>query len=56
MVRTPDNSKIARLVAVTLDESSIGRSSPDVEHERAVAIYDLIEENAFRRAGHEGGP
>ena len=36
-----------RLVAVTLDESSLGRSSPDVEHERAVAIYDLIEQNAF---------
>jgi uncharacterized protein (UPF0262 family) len=52
----PDNSDTGRLVAVTLDESSIGRSSPDVEHERAVAIYDLIEENAFRPAGHEGGP
>ena len=34
-----------RLVAVTLDENSIGRSSPDIEHERAVAIYDLIEQN-----------
>jgi uncharacterized protein (UPF0262 family) len=45
-----------RLVAVTLDESSIGRSNRDVEHERAVAIYDLIEENSFRPAGHDGGP
>jgi uncharacterized protein (UPF0262 family) len=45
-----------RLVAVTLDESSLGRSSPDVEHERAVAIYDLIEQNAFAPIGHEGGP
>ena len=43
-----DQSKTGRLVAVTLDEESIGRSSPDVEHERAVAIYDLIEENSFR--------
>ena len=57
MARTgPDTSDTGRLVAVTLDKSSIGRSSPDVEHERAVAIYDLIEENAFRPAGHEGGP
>ena len=57
MARTgPDSGKTGRLVAVTLDETSIGRSSPDVEHERAVAIYDLIEENAFRPAGHEGGP
>lgn len=45
-----------RLVAVTLDEKSIGRSSPDVEHERAVAIYDLIEENSFAPVGHDGGP
>ncbi len=45
-----------RLVAVTLDESSIGRANRDVEHERAVAIYDLIEENSFRPLGHDGGP
>ncbi len=45
-----------RLVAVTLDESSIGRSNRDVEHERAVAIYDLVEENSFRPSGHDGGP
>jgi uncharacterized protein (UPF0262 family) len=51
-----DKGETGRLVAVTLDESSIGRSGPDVEHERAVAIYDLIEENAFRPVGHDGGP
>jgi uncharacterized protein (UPF0262 family) len=45
-----------RLAAVTLDEASIGRSSKDVEHERATAIYDLIEENSFRPIGHDGGP
>ena len=48
--------KTNRLVAVTLDENSIGRSNPDVEHERAVAIYDLLEQNTFRPRGHEGGP
>jgi uncharacterized protein (UPF0262 family) len=45
-----------RLVAVTLDEESIGRSNRDIEHERAVAIYDLIEENSFAPVGHRGGP
>ena len=45
-----------RLVKVTLDEGSIGRSNPDVEHERAVAIYDLLEDNSFHPRGHEGGP
>jgi len=45
-----------RLVKVTLDEESIGRSSREVEHERAVAIYDLLEENSFCPVGHDGGP
>lgn len=44
-----------RLCDVVLDDT-IGRSTPDVEHERAVAIFDLIEENRFEPAGHEGGP
>ena len=44
-----------RLSDVVLDES-IGRSTPDVEHERAVAIFDLLEENAFEPNGHPGGP
>ncbi len=36
-----------RLVAITLDEASIVRWSADVEHERRVAIFDLLEENSF---------
>jgi uncharacterized protein (UPF0262 family) len=53
-VSNPDRRN--RLTAVTLDEASIGRSTPDVEHERAIAIYDLLEDNSFRVAGHDGGP
>jgi uncharacterized protein (UPF0262 family) len=45
-----------RLVAVTLDETSIGRGSPDQEHERAIAIYDILEANAFALPEHDGGP
>jgi len=52
----PTPSDKHRLMAVTLDESSIGRSNPDVEHERAVAIYDLIEENVFEPVDDENGP
>lgn len=44
-----------RLSDVVLDES-IGRASPDVEHERAVAIFDLLEKNHFAPTGHPGGP
>ncbi len=50
-----DDSR-SRIVAVTLDEESIGRSGPDIEHERAIAIYDLVEKNLFAPAGAEGGP
>ena len=41
------DESLNRIVAVTLDEESIGRSGPDIEHERAVAIFDLVEENSF---------
>ena len=46
----------SRLIDVELDDT-IGRSTPDVEHERAVAIFDLIEENSFRPINDTGeGP
>ena len=45
-----------RLVGITLDEASIGRGTPDIEHERAVAIYDLIDENTFALVGRDDGP
>ncbi|MBE7183423.1 MAG: UPF0262 family protein [Methylobacterium mesophilicum] len=45
-----------KLVDVALD-AGFGRSTPDVEHERAVAIFDLIEENSFAPVGDTGdGP
>ena len=56
MARAPRKQQNGRLAAVTLDESSIGRSSRDVEHERAVAIYDLVADNTFKPLGHDGGP
>ncbi|WP_026608533.1 UPF0262 family protein [Methylocapsa acidiphila] len=45
-----------RLVSVTLDEASIGRSTADKEHERQIAIYDLLEENCFALPGRDSGP
>jgi uncharacterized protein (UPF0262 family) len=53
---SPAPAKHHRLIAVTLDENSIGRSGPDVEHERAVAIYDLLESNSFAPEGGQRGP
>lgn len=49
---TSSQSAGSRLVDIVLDEASIARSTPEVEHDRAVAIYDLIEENNFQPVGH----
>jgi uncharacterized protein (UPF0262 family) len=51
-----DASETQCLTRVTLDEASLGRGTPDQEHERQIAIYDLIERNRFALAGHDGGP
>jgi uncharacterized protein (UPF0262 family) len=45
-----------RLIAVTLDPDSIERGTPDQEHERLTAIYDLIEENLFELPDGREGP
>ncbi len=45
-----------RLANITLDEQSVVRRSAEVEHERAVAIYDLLEENQFAPLGDYRGP
>ena len=55
-VPSPSDKPRSRLVSVDLDEGSIARATADVEHERATAIYDLIEENTFAPSGHDGGP
>lgn len=47
----------ARCIAqVFLDEKSMVRRSPELEHERAVAIFDLLEENSFAPHGAPEGP
>lgn len=43
-----DNSTDAtRIVHIQLDQEGQPRLSPEAEHERSIAIYDLIEENHF---------
>jgi uncharacterized protein (UPF0262 family) len=54
MAETPPVSY--RLVAVEIDES-IGRSSsPEAEHDRRAAIYDLLEDNSFKLSNGVAGP
>ncbi|CAA7622736.1 UPF0262 family protein [Magnetospirillum sp. UT-4] len=40
-----------RIVHVQLDEKTMVRRRPEVEHERNIAIYDLLEENYFAPQG-----
>ena len=45
-----------RIAHIALDEKTTARRSPQVEHERKVAIYDLLEENFFAPVTVEKGP
>ncbi|GAB4122402.1 MAG: UPF0262 family protein [Rhodothalassiaceae bacterium] len=58
MNEAPDEGP-GRLIGVTLDEKSILRWNPDIEHERRVAIHDLLSRNRFEPVmplpgGYEG--
>jgi uncharacterized protein (UPF0262 family) len=43
-----------RIIDVELDDRTIIRRSPDIEQEKRVAIFDLLEGNSFAPAGLEG--
>ncbi len=46
----------SRLVSITLDERSTATSNPNIEHEREVAIFDLLEGNSFALDDRDDGP
>ena len=45
-----------RIIRISLDERTVIRRNPEVEHERAVAMYDLLEGNYFEPVGCGEGP
>ena len=45
-----------RLIDVRLDDRNFVARNPEVEHERRVAVYDLLEDNFFRMVGTDNGP
>jgi|SRR5665213_1049778 uncharacterized protein (UPF0262 family) len=45
-----------RLFAIELDERTVVRRTREIEQEREIAIYDLLEANVFKPAGSAGGP
>lgn len=52
----PAPNPARRIVDLALDEVTMVRRTPEVEHERQVAIYDLLEENFFSPVGLPDGP
>lgn len=45
-----------RIAAIGIDAKSIVRWGAEIEHERSVAIFDLLERNSFRLVDGFGGP
>ena len=45
-----------RILSINLDEKSVVRRSAQVEHERKVAIFDLLEDNEFALCNGASGP
>ena len=43
-----------RLIDVTLDDSGLPPPTPEIEQERRVAMFDLIEDNSFRLPARDG--
>ncbi|MFT3729820.1 MAG: UPF0262 family protein [Hyphomicrobium sp.] len=54
-VASPEKSR-DRLIEITLDAKSLGRANSNIEHEREVAIFDILDGNAFRIDGTDAGP
>lgn len=47
---------VDRIARIELDQGSITYRSPEIEHERAIAIADLLEDNQFRPVDAGEGP
>ncbi len=45
-----------RLASVELDAATLPAATAEIEHERRVAIFDLVEKNSFEPAGAAAGP
>jgi uncharacterized protein (UPF0262 family) len=52
----PAETPKARLIAITLDEKSTATTNSNIEHEREVAIFDILEGNTFALEGRDDGP
>ncbi|MEO1732147.1 MAG: UPF0262 family protein [Pseudomonadota bacterium] len=45
---------MSRIVDITLDDAGLPPPTPEIEQERRVAIFDLLEDNTFVLPGRDG--
>lgn len=45
-----------KLSSIEVDAATLPAATAEIEHQRRVAIFDLIEQNSFTPEGAEGGP
>lgn len=45
-----------KLSSIEVDAATLPAATAEIEHQRRVAIFDLIEQNSFTPDGAEGGP
>lgn len=45
-----------RLASVEIDSATLPAATAEIEHERRVAVFDLIEKNSFQPVGADRGP
>ncbi|MCQ0970380.1 UPF0262 family protein [Paracoccus sp. TK19116] len=45
---------MSRLSSIEIDDSAIAPATPEMEQERRVAVFDLLEDNSFTVPGRDG--
>jgi len=51
-----EKNEALRICHISLDEDSLEHANPDIEHERRIAIFDLLEDNYFAPVDAAPGP
>ena len=47
---------MSRIRAIAIDDAALPPPTPEIEQERRVAVFDLLEENSFDLPGRASGP
>jgi len=45
-----------RIIHIDIDDAALPAPTPEIEQERRVAIFDLLEDNSFELPGRDGQP